>query len=115
MLDPLSRRAARYFWRAKVPPLILVLPAITMTDTPSSLPSARRTQALPNILAVLTYDDGPYDRDGDWWRLGAAAVTTFLFAMILDSEQLTPAARTFLLVVFGPELFRRIWVTLPQT
>ena len=74
----------------------------------------RRTPALPNILAVLTYDDGPYDREGDWWRLGFAVLTALLFGVILDREQLTPAAQTFLLVVFGPELFRRIWVTLPQ-
>ena len=69
---------------------------------------------LPNLLALLTYDDGPYDREGDYWRLGAAVLTAFVFAFILDTEPLTPAARTFLLVVFGPELFRRMWVTLPQ-
>ncbi len=74
----------------------------------------RRTPALPNILAVLTYDDGPYDREGDYWRLGFAVLTTLLFAVILDRELLTPPARTFLLVVFGPELFRRMWITLPQ-
>lgn len=68
---------------------------------------------MPNLLALLTYDDGPYDRDGDWWRLGVAALTVLLFAVILDRELLTPPARTFLLVVFGPELFRRIWITLP--
>lgn len=87
-----------------------------MTDTPSPerVTARQRGPVLPNILAVLTYDDGPYDREGDWWRLGAAAVTTLVFAMILDSDQLTPVARTFLLVVFGPELFRRIWITMPQ-
>ena len=84
-----------------------------MTDTPS--PAVRqRGPALPNVLALLTYDDGPYDREGDYWRLGAAVVAALVFAVILDSEPLTPAARTFLLVVFGPELFRRMWVTLPQ-
>ena len=85
-----------------------------MTDTPSPVTRERRGPALPNSLALLTYDDGPYDREGDWWRLGAATLTAFLFAIILDTEQLTPPARTFLLVVFVPELFRRIWVTLPQ-
>ncbi len=80
---------------------------------PSDTVPQRRAPSLPNILAVLTYDDGPYDREGDGWRLGFAVLTAFVFAVILDREPLTPAAQTFLLVVFGTELFRRIWVTLP--
>ena len=70
---------------------------------------------LPNILAILTFDDGPYDPDGDYWRLAYAAITAFLFAVILDSPTpLTPISRTFLLILFAPELFRRIWVALPS-
>jgi len=86
-----------------------------MTNIPSSPPSQRpRGPALPNILALLTYDDGPYDIDGDYWRLGFAVLTFFMFAFILDREPLSPAARTFLGVMFVPELFRRVWITLPH-
>ena len=98
-----------------------------MLSTPSALPvnqdrpRQRETRSvghgpppLPNVLSLLTYDDGPYDPEGDYWRLGFALLTALTFAAILDREPLSPAARTFLLVVFGPELFRRMWVTLPQ-
>lgn len=81
-----------------------------MTDTP---PVRRRGPSLPNVLALLTYDDGPYDPEGDGWRLTFAVLTALVFAAILDREPLSPAARTVLLVLFGPELFRRMWVTLP--
>ena len=91
-----------------------------MTPPPSALPvnqdrpHSRRGSPLPNVLALLTYDDGPYDPEGDYWRLGFALLTALAFAAILDREPLSPAVRTFLLVVFGPELFRRMWITLPQ-
>lgn len=92
-----------------------------MTQPPSPLPvnqdrqpqPGRRSPSLPNVLALLTYDDGPYDPEGDYWRLGFAVLTAIVFAAILDREPLSPAARTVLLVLFGPELFRRMWVTLP--
>lgn len=77
-------------------------------------PERRRSPPLPNVLALLTYDDGPYDPEGDGWRLAFAVLTALVFAVILDREPLSPAARTLLLVLFGPELFRRMWVTLPQ-
>ncbi len=68
---------------------------------------------LPHVLEILAYDDGPYAREGDSVRLVAAGLAGLVLAFAADSVD-NPVLRILLLIAFVPEVFRRMWIAMPQ-
>ena len=67
---------------------------------------------LPNVLELMTFNDGPYHPDGDIIRMVVAGA--MCVGLLAAADTADPWARTFLLLVFVPECMRRLWLALPR-